>query len=371
MTRPDLNGPEDYENPEYNFTANLTNPATGGLGQFSQMTKADWEAFEGGRWNERTKTIGDGVDLLRVITNALVLFAKGDITGLVELFGNTIVELITSSSIYQVITGAAGGLTGLLADAAGLIGLRWNQVDQHEVDISAAATAAEEANLRVDALITGGVRTLYTSSTTWTKPANAVKIGVICIGAGGGGQNAVRIGEGNRAFGGGYVYCEFPADAVPDTVAITVPPGHPANILGPGIASFGSLLSSPTNGAGYKLESSGRSEVLNAPAHPGALAEEPGPNAPGGALGGASGGGTGNPGGAGENGQTTGLDITGGAGGGGGDSTNPGVFGGATSVGGPAGFPGGPGGAGGTTTGIGAAKEGGAGGGAIVAVIVW
>ena len=113
MTRPDLNGPEDYENPEYNFTANLTNPATGGLGQFSQMTKADWEAFEGGRWNERTKTIGDGVDLLRVITNALVLFAKGDITAKV-----TLAVTGASKSAIDAVEKAGGSLTVTNAQAA-------------------------------------------------------------------------------------------------------------------------------------------------------------------------------------------------------------------------------------------------------------
>lgn len=50
-----------------------------------------------------------------------------------------------ASAIYNVVTGVATGLTGILATAAGLVGLRWDQVDQHDTDIGTAMDLSNTA----------------------------------------------------------------------------------------------------------------------------------------------------------------------------------------------------------------------------------
>ncbi|NDK91025.1 hypothetical protein GYA93_15745 [Gordonia desulfuricans] len=386
------------------------NPIGDVFGAIRELVNAVVAVFQGD-YGPLEELIGETIEGIRASFEELFDAMKGEYAGdnsvllaiqalfaplrkLIEVVGGVAAGLIPSAS--QVATGWASmstmvnqiadifnglvvtpinsAVAGVLDWFTGLLGWKSTttaNVSANATAVSSASAAALAANNKVDALITGGVRTIYTSSTTWTKPVGAVKIGVVCIGAGGGGQDAQRLDSGSRAFGGGYAYSEFPADALPSTVALTVPLGRAHNILGPGVASFGTYLESPVNGSGFIKTYSGRTAVLNAPGHPGALCEETGPAGSAGPLGGSPTTGTSTaPAGAGENGDTTGIDITGAGGGGGGNSEASGAFGGATSEGGPGGFPGGPGGQGGTT-GLGTARNGGAGGGALVAVIVW
>lgn len=211
-----------------------------------------------------------------------------------------------------------------------------------------ALDAAEEADGKITALAQGGIRTVYTSNQTWTKPAGLLKIIVLLYGGGRKGNGPGWAQEGGLP--GGLIIAEIGADLLPATVAITVGAGS----SGPGVAStssFGSLIASTDSGGGILQNSSlltldpsvfpgkgGRSSIQgdnNYPTAGGSTAlaaggyaqTVPGANPNGGAGGSAA---------------VTGQFLAGGGGGGGGLATN-GYFSPAGN-GGAGGFPGGGGG---------------------------
>ena len=62
----------------------------------------------------------------------------GDIN-LLDIFGDHFFGLF-----FKVVTGAVSGLFGVLADAAALVGMRWDQVDDHESNIADLETRAQK-----------------------------------------------------------------------------------------------------------------------------------------------------------------------------------------------------------------------------------
>lgn len=102
-------------------------------------------------------------------------------------------------------------------------------------------------------------QTYTTGSNTWTKPAGANFVTVVCIGGGGGGGAAANNETGNGASGGGgasFVTKTFKASDLPSTVTVTVGAGGTAgtsvgaNGTAGGNSTFGTFLTGYGGGAG-------------------------------------------------------------------------------------------------------------------------
>lgn len=396
MTRPDLNGPGDYENPDYNFTANLPNPATGGLNQYSQMQRGDWENYEAGKWQSKTEGIGEGVDIQRTIMSAVVLAFKGDMGGLVELFGSTIIAFIRDLDVLKVIQGLTSGLTGPLLTAAQLLGIRWDQADANEQNNELLKLGivngfrGTTGSVTIDqvpevmqsiraALINGYTVETFTYNQTWNRDPNAVYTEFYPVAIGGGGKgftgqsnvgnNSTTYYGGDPGRHGGYISESIPDADIPTALHWSV--GAAASVPGAdgGVTSCELVSSIPAANGMWTI--GGYAPTTSAPGAAGkggnavyststALAgsDGSGSSKAAGGTGGAaaSGAGTGNPGSAGGTADLSGLGKAGGGGGGGGGArrgTGAGqeVIGG---IGGDGGYPGGPSGGGGAAVSAGA-----------------
>lgn len=255
---------------------------------------------------------------------------------------------------------------------AGFFNALRGRVDDVEDTANAADAAAAAANNTVTALLTGGTRTVYTSNFTYVKPGNLVKLGIVVMGGGGAGLNAQLTGStAPRSLGGGYIYFELPGTSVPASVNGVVPAGRAkgSGTTTPTVASFGTIVSSPTDGTGSKVSHEGYGDLNNsAPGSGGSTNPDFGrdggftPLAAGGSY-------SSSPGQDGANAATTGTGLAGGGGGAGGQSVSTTTTVGGSSDGGDGGFPGGAGGHGGRALGV--TRDGGKGGNALIALIEW
>jgi hypothetical protein len=101
---------------------------------------------------------------------------------------------------------------------------------------------------------------IFTADGTWTKPAGAKSVTVVCIGAGGGGAgpNHTLTSRGGSGGGGGAsITRTFSASDLAGTVAVTVGAGGPggtnANGTAGGVSNFGTHVYAYGGGGGYKL----------------------------------------------------------------------------------------------------------------------
>jgi len=97
----------------------------------------------------------------------------------------------------------------------------------------------------------------FTSSGTWTKPANALTVYVECIGGGGGGYNRTSSGAASGGCGGTYTHLNLLASDLASTETITIGAGgdggaNSINTIGTdgGTTSFGPFLSAYGGRAG-------------------------------------------------------------------------------------------------------------------------
>ncbi|MDL9944166.1 hypothetical protein QSJ19_00935 [Gordonia sp. ABSL11-1] len=324
MTRPDLNGPGDYENPDYNFTANLPNPATGGLNQFASRDRASWEEFIHNNWQGKTQDIGGGAEIIRIIAHEALM------------------------GVGNIVNGIFNGWFG-----SGSVG------DPLEVQYTIEAIK--------DAIINGyNVETKVTSG-IWTKPSNISELVVIMVGCG---QNGGDGSTGNRGpggvggIGGGYIAQQIDPATLGSTVNYTVGASNGA------VSSFGSYSTTP-GGSGIST-SFGFTPTTSAPGNGGnggigTFTESPSQSSTAGTSGSSSALATGGSGGAagataswpnntyagngaaGGNVSAGSTTKCGGAGGGGGGGAGqaPASTTANAGAGGPGGYPGGAGGGGG------------------------
>ena len=97
------------------------------------------------------------------------------------------------------------GGSGLWRSISGVLQPNGTQVSDSDVATDAAIAQSKIANLTTDlgAKAAQADVQIFTSSGTWTKPANAKSVDVIAISAGGGGGSGRKAGVGTQASGGG------------------------------------------------------------------------------------------------------------------------------------------------------------------------
>ena len=249
---------------------------------------------------------------------------------------------------------------------------------------------------KLSTLLTSGLRIIdaqvYSSNATWTKPAGAVWVRVLCWSGGQAGYDGTVSAHGAGGHAGACFVWEGPASVLSATESVTVGAGGASNGADGGSSRFAGVIASPFNHTGglwsqISNSSTNLSRETNGPGDAGSGSGVPGKGgmvyvvAGGGGAGetglgagGAGGathafagltGGAGGPSGGGNGGNGANGDIAkgvGGAGGGGGGSD--GTIGG---TGGTGGVPGGGGGGGGE----GSPRFGGAGGAGQVYVETW
>ena len=144
--------------------------------------------------------------------------------------------LDTIGNIVGAITGGTGFSLGALSSYS-----------------AAQAQKVEVVQNKVEDLLTGGTRTTFGQSGTWTNPGPGKLIGVACIQGGWGG---LLSGQASKTVGGRYVYAEFRSDDLPATVAVTVG-GPGSGQIGtsgtrttPGTSSFGTFVKADGSGSG-------------------------------------------------------------------------------------------------------------------------
>ncbi|RZL82358.1 MAG: hypothetical protein EOP32_11950 [Rhodococcus sp. (in: high G+C Gram-positive bacteria)] len=271
------------------------------------------------------------------------------------------------ANLLGVIDGIADAFDGT-SDGGGPTGLL--RIFDHQ---EAQQQSTIDLQNKVEDLLTGGTRSTFMVSGTWTNPGPGRMVGVACVQ---GGQGGVGVVSTTRSIGGRYIYSEFRSDDLPSTVAVTVGSGgvgvegdvtHPAG----GTSSFGSYLVS--NGSGSGILTSQGILTTAGNAGDGGLGKDSADarttaqmSGTGNAL--ATGGAyTGsNPGTAGGNSPTSQIAVAGGGGGAGG----PEVGASTTSQGGVGGWPGGAGGNGGTVGFLGDSVGGNGGVGAVFVTVI-
>lgn len=246
--------------------------------------------------------------------------------------------------LIRVFTGAGGGiLASGLQYLAGLFNLRWDQVDRSEQAAADAKTqaqgaldAATAADNKVTSLIQGGVRTIFTSNTTYIPGPDVFRIVVLLYGGGANGSDAAFSSPGGLP--GGVITADIPRSGFPtDGFFIVIGASGQPTTCGP--------FSSANNGGGGQITNS-TLIALASSVFPGAggrsgVGVANGGNGTAGGSTSLAAGGDG-AGGVGGNAAVDGQYLAGGGGGGGGISSSN-QFGPATN-GGAGGFPGGGGG---------------------------
>ncbi|GEE00168.1 hypothetical protein nbrc107696_06140 [Gordonia spumicola] len=72
---------------QYFIPANLSNGVTGGLADFSGMTREDWEALIEGDWNGKLLPLGDPLEIIRELVHAVTSALTGDFDPFIDLIG--------------------------------------------------------------------------------------------------------------------------------------------------------------------------------------------------------------------------------------------------------------------------------------------
>lgn len=322
----------------------------------------------------------------RVLGPLANLFGTGDDD---DIDSTTKASLLSAipiiGDVAKVVQGITTGLSGALATAAGLVGLRWDQVDATEATAATAATKAasiiegtfngwfgsgsvgDPAEVQYtietikDAVLSGYTVVSKTTlgSGTWTKPSGITELIVICGGGGANGSDGSGSNGGAGGIGGGYVAQQLDPSTVTSTVSYTVgAAGTPTTFGGyvtsvPGAGGISTQFGyTPTNSSPGSGGAGGGDSSTNNQNKPG-TAGTGSALATGGTAGtGSSGGGSGGPGGAGGSVSAGSLTKCGGGGGGGGGAGY--LAGNSGGAGGAGGYPGGGGGGGGgKNTGLG------------------
>lgn len=92
---------------QYFIPANLSNGVTGGLADFSGMTREDWEALIEGDWNGKLLPLGDPLEIIRELVHAVTSALTGDFEPFIDLIGEVPI-------LGDIVKGAQSLLQGVI-----------------------------------------------------------------------------------------------------------------------------------------------------------------------------------------------------------------------------------------------------------------
>ena len=127
MTTP--NGPSAYEPNKYYIPSNLPSDAAGGMAEFASTDQTGWEKYihdrENAKWKPTGTEIGQPLDLLNNLIQAVVSVFQGDVGPLEDLVDGVIRGIPIIGDIYSAITSAITGVTNP-SGGGGILGFLGN-----------------------------------------------------------------------------------------------------------------------------------------------------------------------------------------------------------------------------------------------------